>query len=282
MDLRTEVRFRSTARSPLGGITAVGSYKDGRGLPWDSTRVLESYALVYLLGGEGRYRDARGTNLRLVTGDLILVFPRLPHTYAPEPGKTWSEFYMVFEGEVFELWETQGILDRDQPVMRLAETEYWLGRLRSVVRDDQGHSAATHLQEICRLQTVLSEMLAVGSPGVRHGPQSQWATRARKLLEADLRHGVVDFEEVAARLGLSYDAFRRRFSRSFGVSPFQYHSRRVIDRACEMVQQGDMSNREIAEQLNFCDEFYFSRRFKKLTGRSPTEFRRSLPRAGGS
>jgi len=44
------------------------------------------------------------------------------------------------------------------------------------------------------------------------------------------------------------------------------------------MQGGNLTDRQIAERLGFCDEFYFSRRFKQLTGRSPRQFREELPR----
>jgi AraC-like DNA-binding protein len=77
---------------------------------------------------------------------------------------------------------------------------------------------------------------------------------------------------------MSYDGFRKRFTRATGLPPARYRGTRLIDRACELMQQGALTDRQIAEQLGFCDEFYFSRRFKQVTGRRPRQFRASLPR----
>lgn len=43
------------------------------------------------------------------------------------------------------------------------------------------------------------------------------------------------------------------------------------------MQQTDLSDKQIAAELGFCDEFHFSRRFKQITGRSPRAFRSGLP-----
>ena len=47
----------------------------------------------------------------------------------------------------------------------------------------------------------------------------------------------------------------------------------VIEHACRLVHEERLTNREIADQLGFSDEFHFSHRFKQVTGRSPAQFR---------
>jgi AraC-like DNA-binding protein len=61
-----------------------------------------------------------------------------------------------------------------------------------------------------------------------------------------------------------------------------YRAIRRIDAACAMLQQPGPTMRDIAASLGFSDEFHFSRRFKQITGMSPREFRRLLPRAADS
>ena len=45
----------------------------------------------------------------------------------------------------------------------------------------------------------------------------------------------------------------------------------IID-SINMLMGGNMSVGEISEKLGFCDQFYFSRRFKKRFGLSPREY----------
>ncbi len=80
-------------------------------------------------------------------------------------------------------------------------------------------------------------------------------------------------EDVARRLGMSPETFRKKFARLAGISPWRHRMTQVIERACEWVHEGRLTNKEIAARLGFSDEFHFSRRFKQITGRSPTQFR---------
>ena len=66
------------------------------------------------------------------------------------------------------------------------------------------------------------------------------------------------------------------FTQIVGMPPAKYRAARIIDRACELIQNSDLSDKQIAEKLGFCDEYYFSRSFKKIRGASPRAFRKTL------
>ena len=83
---------------------------------------------------------------------------------------------------------------------------------------------------------------------------------------------------LRADLGMSYDGFLKRFRRGVRIPTARYRAAHLIDRACELMRHGRLTDRQIAEQLGFCDEFFFSHRFKQVTGRSPRQFRAHLPR----
>ncbi|MFE3455371.1 AraC family transcriptional regulator [Nonomuraea sp. NPDC059194] len=256
--------LRDVMGTALGGVSLAGRIEQSRGLPRSPMRVLGSYALVYVVAGGGWYADALGAETPVTAGDLILVFPDLPHAYGP--GARWDEVFLVFDGPVFRLWEERGLLDRSRPIRHLEPVERWAERLCSVLDGDP-------LQRVCRLQEVLAEVYGRTPATLDDG--DHWLARAKALLDADVRRER-DLREVAAELHLSYDGFRKRFSRLAGIGPARYRWQASIERACELMALGTMTDRQIAAMLCFTDEFYFSRRFKQMTGRSPRQFRTAL------
>ena len=60
------------------------------------------------------------------------------------------------------------------------------------------------------------------------------------------------------------------FPGEYGVSPHQYRQRYLMQRACTLLLNRRLSVKETAAMLGFCDEFHFSRLFKKVTGRPPS------------
>lgn len=94
----------------------------------------------------------------------------------------------------------------------------------------------------------------------------------QRLLEAHfLRERNVSF--YAAELALSPNAFSKKIRQLFGKTPTHLIQERVILEAKKLLHLTYKSVKEIAMDLNFEDEFYFSRYFKKGVGVSPQHYR---------
>lgn len=79
--------------------------------------------------------------------------------------------------------------------------------------------------------------------------------------------------DYASLLAVSPDTFTRRCSKYFHKSPSQLIQERLILEAKKQLHLTRQSVKEIAYNLKFQDEFYFSRVFKKFTKVSPQTFR---------
>lgn len=241
-------------------------------------RTFGLYAAVLVVDGGGIYVDGRGLRVDIAAGDLIVVFPELPHRYGPVAGGPWREHFVTFVGPVFDLWRKAGLLRTDRPVWSVSPVERWARSMRAIHR--AGDAAPVG---VGRLQAWLAEAATAqpwaGSPEM---PDLEaWVADARARLEANLDRSI-DLHAVARELGLSFDRFRKGFRRAVGVSPGRYRADRTVRHAQALMRTTAMTDCQIADALGFCDPFYFSRRFKQLTGQSPRGFRRSLdaPAAG--
>lgn len=264
-------RFREqSARSPLGWVPQAGTQRSP-GLSPTRWRTYGSYATVYLIEGRGTYSDARGISQPVSAGDLILVFPDVPHRYVADG--TWLEIYLVFEGPAFDLWRSTGLLDDRHPVRRLPSPTYWRRRFESVL-EEGATTPASSLREVVRLQTVMAEALHAEHA---EAAEEAWLSEARRLL-ADDAAAALPLPDVARRLRMTYATLRRRFTAATGMSPGRYRTAAVIDRASRLMATTDLPHKAIAHELGFCDEFHFSKRFKSVTGRTPTQFRAALPK----
>lgn len=80
----------------------------------------------------------------------------------------------------------------------------------------------------------------------------------------------------ASALNLSPSAFSKKTKQLFGKTPTQLIQDRVVLEAKKLLHLTRKSVKEIAASLNFDDEFYFSRYFKKTVGLSPSRYREEV------
>lgn len=99
--------------------------------------------------------------------------------------------------------------------------------------------------------------------------------RLRKLLDRHLT-SVKSPAAYASMLNISEVYLNEAVKESTGISVGSYIRNRVIVQAKRKLAYTTMSAKEIAYALGYDDYAYFSKLFKKSTGKSPAEFRRNL------
>ncbi|MEG4942592.1 helix-turn-helix transcriptional regulator [Microcoleus sp. F4-D5] len=81
--------------------------------------------------------------------------------------------------------------------------------------------------------------------------------------------GVALKKELAGIAQLSPYYFSRAFKQSVGISPHQYVIQQRVERAKQLLLQGNMSLYEIAIACGFTHQSHLTRHFKRLTGVTP-------------
>jgi AraC family transcriptional regulator, arabinose operon regulatory protein len=79
--------------------------------------------------------------------------------------------------------------------------------------------------------------------------------------------------ELAERAALSRAQFTRRFTAHAGMSPMRYVIKARIDRAHHLLTETKASVTQVAVTLGYTDVGYFSRQYKRHTGRPPSRAR---------
>jgi len=70
--------------------------------------------------------------------------------------------------------------------------------------------------------------------------------------------------------------FCRSFKRSFGMPPHKYHAACRIERAKQLLSNRELSVTAIALKVGFGETSSFTAAFHRLTGLTPSRYRRSL------
>lgn len=101
--------------------------------------------------------------------------------------------------------------------------------------------------------------------------------QAQQKLESALDQPL-EMKEVAAELGMSLTNLNRIFREELHISPQKYRNTCRVEQARELLWHTDLSIKEIAAKLGYCNQFYFSQEFRRYTDQTPTAFRRECRR----
>ncbi len=182
---------------------------------------------------------------------------------------------MVFEGPIFSTLRDCSLLSADQPISRLQSTSQTFERLKRIF-EQLGPGVERHAtQAVGEFLALLFEILT--HPDTASSTAEDDTIRAAMGLLAAPHHGQwLSADEVAARVGMAYETFRKRFKRSIGLPPARYQMQKKIERACASLYQGPSSLKQLAADLGFFDEFHFSKAFRQVVGQPPSTYRRRL------
>ena len=80
-------------------------------------------------------------------------------------------------------------------------------------------------------------------------------------------------DELAKYAGISISYLNKLFKLYTNKSPIEYFISIKITQACNYIKLTDLKFYEIAERLGYHDQFYFSKLFKRVTGKSPKKYK---------
>jgi AraC-like DNA-binding protein len=252
----------------------VWAWRTGQG----ARRVFEDeFQLHYITRGRGSLYHGEDRPRGLEAGSVFLLLPGVPHWYAPDADTGWDEHWVGFTGEYTHSLLQRRFLSPRRPVLHVGLSETILDDFQNLIEIAKNEPPAFQ-QRLGALVVNLLAQVRGFSKEHRLGSEVEALIQKARFRFLENLARPLDLESFARELKLDYPAFRRLFKDYTGLSPYQYFLQLKIHRARHLLQEGNLSVKEVAYELGFDNQYYFSRIFKKKTGRSPSEWqRRSQP-----
>ena len=231
-------------------------------------RAFNSFNFSFILEGTGTY-VYRGETYRVNAPCVITQWPEEPMDYGPD--KTWYEVFLIYPPETGEFLRKRKFFSQEQPLWYISDSDRilkWLAELKTAL--ETSPLVPDRIDYLCE-GMIMESFLAQSTP-----PRTPEERKIRELKAYIGNNFTVshDYRRLAGQHGMSLSTFRRRWLEYIGTPPAKYQSRLLIQEACRLLIENNESIKEIAERLNFQDPLYFTKKFHKETGFTPTQYRK--------
>lgn len=177
--------------------------------------------------------------------------------------------------EVMKEAKEAGILPETIILSGFEEFRYAQQALRYGARD--------YMLKPSRSSDILKQLLRIANdlegggrmiPEETEGGNRNIVERAREYIEEYYMEELT-LQRVADQVGISAGYLSTLFSQYLGSKFIDYLNKIRIECASSYLKQGYLKTYEIAYKVGYRDEKYFARVFKKVTGMSPSEYKKN-------
>ena len=249
-------------------------FVQGKGYRTWRSQGAKDWLLTYIYAGKGRF-GYRGGELFAEANDVVCVAPDTLHDYGVEPSlESWEFFWAHFRARSHWL-----------PYLKLSEVSPGLFHLpiepSSQEEIKQGLSdisaclaSALGRREDFAMNALEKVLLLLSSLNPRgHSHLDPRIVKAQAYLRQKLAERIT-LSELAETCHLSSSRLSHLFREQLDMTPLEFLETERLERAKRLLELSTLAVQAVAAEAGFNSPFYFSRRFKRYTGLSPSEFRK--------
>ncbi|POY38611.1 AraC family transcriptional regulator [Solitalea longa] len=232
------------------------------------------YVLIYCLEGKGHVETPRGV-YSLQYNQFILLPPDQYHSYWADSESPWTIYWVHVNGNMLNelnhnlklaVYEAPTNLPFNDQIMELWD-EMYSSLSDGFTEENLGYT------NLC-LSRFMSFFLypSKGTKVQSELMKEDQLDQSKLYMKANI-HKRLTVDEIAKKFNYSPSHYSTLFKQKEGVAPIDYFIRIKIRCACQLLAQSNLIIKEVAEKIGYDDPYYFSRIFKKVTGKSPHEYR---------
>lgn len=254
-------------------LTHIGAFVAAGGHFVERPHGTSQHILIACISGKGSC-TLGGREWSLEPGDLLFLPPRAHHIYCADSRSPWTIFWMHFRGLRAEDHLANLGVSKSNPVISVDDTAMLIAAFEDTFRH------ATHgfgEAAMPGLSTAFGRLLGLvkvyqRAPGSRSRRAENRLLQVLALMREDLTRPWT-LAELASESHLSVPHFTELCRRQTGMPPLGLLIRLRLQRAMDLLQQGNHNVAEAAAAVGYDDPFYFSRLFRKHMGVAPSACR---------
>lgn len=201
--------------------------------------------------------------------------PNIMSSYKADHATPWKYLWIGFDGSYAkELLSQIGLSSRTLTFSANCGDKLLEVINRMLECDADGISYHLYLQtQLYVFFYHLSQVLSAESNKLHSGQQNYYIRMAEEFVEKYYAQNI-HVQDIADYVGICRSHLTTLFQDNLQMSPSEYITHFRLTRAHEQLAISNFSIGKIAEICGYQDPLVFSRAFKKMTGMTPTQYRR--------
>jgi len=242
---------------------------------WKHGRTLPSFSVLYITKGEGIFETKSIKRKIVKEGSIIFLYPNEWHRYCPNKNTGWKEYWISFNGEQPRKFLEKNILQLNKPVINVGLNENIINLFSQILELLENETIG--FREIMSALTyqIIAQVNSADRRKQFGGKEIEKVILKSKIYLAENISKHVNFKELAQELNVGYSWFRRMFQHYTHLPPSKYFQVLKLNKAKTLLIETELHISEISDFLGFENQYYFSKFFKKRTGVSPSNWRKS-------
>lgn len=267
---------RQVARKPVTRdlcVTHIGAFLAAKGHFVERPAGTAQHILIACISGRGGcLLDGRQWNVG--PGDVLFLPPRKRHVYHADAASPWTILWAHFRGMRADDYVTSLGVSPRSPMISVNDCAVLAEAFEDAFRHTtHGFSDSAMMA----LSTAFARLLGLVrvhrcSAGARIRESERRLLKVLALMRGNLARSWT-LEDLAAEAALSVPHFTELCRRQTGMPPCSLLIRLRLQRAMDLLQQGNHNVTEAARDVGYDDPFYFSRLFRKHMGVTPKSCR---------
>lgn len=241
-------------------------------------RVLDGYNLVFAIKGKGSVSVSGSAPQPLESGDMFAFFPKERHEYRADPEDPLEIMWVSFSGKISpSLIGELGLTEKDYIRKNIVNPSIkkTLTTLIHSLGDREDPSRLAAIGQLYVLLAYLKQAAGLMETTPEGTGPLSCVAQATRFIEQNYNIAL-DVQTLCDYVNYSRSYLSRVFHRETGFTIPEYINKIRMENAMELLRETSLPLREVAASVGIHDSFYFSKLFKKFTGRTPREYRLAI------
>lgn len=253
-------------------ICSLGYYPKAAGHFTQRKKGLPENFLFYCVDGAGWYKIA-GKRYEVGANEFFILPQHIAHAYGSNEENPWSIYWIHFGGEQLPHFNSMLTVQTHFKPSFIKSSNDIFSSFSKIYRTlELGYS----IDNLMFANMCLFHYLTLFIYNPKHFVVVQdkinCIDSAILFMQEHINENV-SLNELSALYNYSTSRFSNLFREKTGYSPIDYFIQMKMQKATQQLDFTDQPVKEIAFYLGFDDPYYFSRRFTKVIGMSPTKYR---------